>query len=504
MAETEYFDIVARVKGKEQVDEMKKSIEDAGEATKATNKDMVDWDDTMDESSKTVKNLDKVTGGLASQFVKVTNTIAKTVSGLKILRTAMIASVAGAVLVALAAVVAYWDDITNFVKGTNDELERNIQLSQRQLSNSEHALALLEAQEDTLLAQGMTQEEINNLKIQELRILEDIQKQELEMQKQRLADLVAIRTGATKGLEGFFRISQSILLNFAETIDEMLAKIGFETDFAKNIAGASNSVIDGIFGTADDIKETEKRIRELELAIAGTGSAVARLNEENRKLRGRGDQATVIEEGLEASGAIEDDAGLRALQERADAEIAITAYTTEQIGILQQAAADSEIERQKMLANQILAINADTFGKLAEVMGENTKAGKIAAAAQALINAYLGVTAIWANPTVLPEPFGTINKVASTALALTSALKAVQAINDVDTAGLPGSGGGGRGASSAGISAPSFNLVQGTAENQIVEGIQQQNEPVKAFVVSREVTSAQSLDRNIENEASLG
>ncbi len=78
--------------------------------------------------------------------------------------------------------------------------------------------------------------------------------------------------------------------------------------------------------------------------------------------------------------------------------------------------------------------------------------------------------------------------------------------------GLAALGKGGGGGSSAslgadagggGASAPSFNLVQGTGTNQIAETLQEQREPLQAYVVSSDVTSAQSLDRNIVDNATL-
>jgi len=60
------------------------------------------------------------------------------------------------------------------------------------------------------------------------------------------------------------------------------------------------------------------------------------------------------------------------------------------------------------------------------------------------------------------------------------------------------SGGGG------GVSAPSFNLVEGSGTNQIAQGLQGQDEPVRAYVVSGDVTTSQSLERNIQGDASLG
>jgi hypothetical protein len=63
--------------------------------------------------------------------------------------------------------------------------------------------------------------------------------------------------------------------------------------------------------------------------------------------------------------------------------------------------------------------------------------------------------------------------------------------------GSPQSGGG------SAPSAPSFNLVQGTGSNQIAEGLATQRRPLQAYVVANNVTSAQALDRNIINDASI-
>ena len=51
--------------------------------------------------------------------------------------------------------------------------------------------------------------------------------------------------------------------------------------------------------------------------------------------------------------------------------------------------------------------------------------------------------------------------------------------------------------------APSFNLVQGTGTNQISDSLSRQDNPIKAFVVSSDVSNAQSLDRNIVQNSSL-
>ena len=64
------------------------------------------------------------------------------------------------------------------------------------------------------------------------------------------------------------------------------------------------------------------------------------------------------------------------------------------------------------------------------------------------------------------------------------------------------SGGGGGGAPSP-PPAPSFNLVEGTASNQIADSVKSGNQPVKAYVTTGDVSSGQALDRNIVENASL-
>jgi len=51
---------------------------------------------------------------------------------------------------------------------------------------------------------------------------------------------------------------------------------------------------------------------------------------------------------------------------------------------------------------------------------------------------------------------------------------------------------------------PAFNVVGASSTNQLADAIGgQSKEPVKAYVVSNDVTSAQSMDRNIVNGASI-
>lgn len=68
---------------------------------------------------------------------------------------------------------------------------------------------------------------------------------------------------------------------------------------------------------------------------------------------------------------------------------------------------------------------------------------------------------------------------------------------------VPSPGGGG-GAGTT-IQAPDFNVVGASATNQLAESVAgQQSKPLRAFVVGKDMSTQQELDRNINNTASFG
>ena len=70
--------------------------------------------------------------------------------------------------------------------------------------------------------------------------------------------------------------------------------------------------------------------------------------------------------------------------------------------------------------------------------------------------------------------------------------------------GQSGSASGGAPSAAQGASAPSFNLVEGSEGNQIAQGLQRGDNPIRAYVVSQDVTTQQSLERKIVTSNSFG
>jgi hypothetical protein len=173
----------------------------------------------------------------------------------------------------------------------------------------------------------------------------------------------------------------------------------------------------------------------------------------------------------------------------------------------ERAKKELEIERLKYEGKVALARKtSEMLGVFSDLLGKETAEGKALAIAQATINAYLGISEVWKAENIYPEPWGTATKIASTAVIAASAFKTVK---DIAAVQVPGGGGGSAGSAPAGggsaPAAPSFNVVGAGGTSQLAQVMNNKGmPPVQAYVVASNVTSAQSLNRNIVNNATLG
>ena len=132
------------------------------------------------------------------------------------------------------------------------------------------------------------------------------------------------------------------------------------------------------------------------------------------------------------------------------------------------------------------------------------KIKKAASIAQTTIETYQASQSAYASQMAIPTPDAPIRAAVAAGIAIASGLARVKAIasQQFSGGGSSSSAGGGGGVSlpSAGSSA-TFNVVGNSNTNQIVEGINAN--PVQAYVVAGEVTTAQNLDRNRIKTATL-
>jgi hypothetical protein len=134
-----------------------------------------------------------------------------------------------------------------------------------------------------------------------------------------------------------------------------------------------------------------------------------------------------------------------------------------------------------------------------QIAGEGSAVGKAIGVAMAIINTKKAITAALGDSEV-PGFFRILHAAAIGAYGFKQ-VKDIMAVKlPVAAASKDGAGGG-----SMSVSAPSFNVVGAGGTSQIAEAVTgAQDRPMRAYVVSTEVSSAQELDRKTVSESSLG
>jgi hypothetical protein len=140
------------------------------------------------------------------------------------------------------------------------------------------------------------------------------------------------------------------------------------------------------------------------------------------------------------------------------------------------------------------------IGTLAGIAGEGTAAGKALGVASATIDTYVG-----ANKAIAKGGFaGIAQAIAIIATGLSNVKTILSTKVPKPTVGGVSTGGGGE-ATPALPSPPSFNIVGATETSQLADAIGgQTQQPVQAYVVANDITTAQSLENNIVEGATLG
>ena len=192
-----------------------------------------------------------------------------------------------------------------------------------------------------------------------------------------------------------------------------------------------------------------------------------------------------------------------------DMLLALQTDFNNKVNNLNEEASDNEIMWSEMTTDQKLEYAQKGLDGLAANLGKETAAGKAAAIASTLISTYQGAQASYQSLAAIPV-VGPALGIAAAAAAVAGGLQTVKSIQSTKTPQTAGMGSGGANISSPSRPAPpsvppAFNIVGASGTNQLAEAIGgQSQQPVKAFVVSNDVSTAQELDRNIVEGASIG
>jgi hypothetical protein len=172
---------------------------------------------------------------------------------------------------------------------------------------------------------------------------------------------------------------------------------------------------------------------------------------------------------------------------------------------------EASIQRNADFAKQGLTIISDLtemFGKKGEKQAKRAfQIKKAASISTALIDTFLSARSAYLSQfTPVPDPSSPVRGGIAAGLAVATGLVGVAKIASQKFEGGGSASGGGGGAEGGGggmgggTQAPSFNVVGNNGLNQLA---QLQQQPTQAYVVSGQVTTAQSLDRNRIQNATL-
>ena len=541
MAITQEIKIVADTsQATASVDKLNDSLKDTQTEAKKADKSI----DDVSSNGGAIAILDQLTGGLATRFKDAYEASKLFNVSLKATKGALIATGIGAFAVVLGTVVAYWDEIVEFITGANARLQEQINLNREIQESLNHDLKLLSAKEKLLIAEGKSTEEIKIQKekilliqLEQNQLLVDNLKTQLEREKAQVREItlwertkIAISGayGATalasaerkEAIEGSAEERKALQdlqnqITDALTRSEELKLSLIEINQKGAGAGGKTTKIDTTRESAQKQREIdlEERLKTLQAIedLENEFLLTQKSKEEQEEIKARekyftaierarqlGEETIILEEALQSE---LNEIRARYAKENADR---IDAQFRKDLANAKKLA-EQEEKIEEATANAKVSIRNQTSQLIQEIAGKDSIVGKGVAVASATISGIEGVqnayTTAQKSPITLGFPAYPVIQA-----GLAGAFSALQIGKILSTdptgksAGASSSSVGGGGTAPA----PSFNLVQGSGTNQIAESLNSAgNRPIQAYVVSSAVTSGQELDRNILDSSTI-
>ncbi|MDC1446488.1 hypothetical protein N8344_00790 [bacterium] len=569
-----------------QVDKVNEKVKEVSRNAKKAGDDLTE---SMVIGNAAVKQVDKVTGGLASALVKVGK--AATKSG-KAMRVALLSTGIGAITIAVGLLVEYWDEITDLIGGSNKELEKQIILNSENLNAVDRKLRNIRTQIELEKKQGKNVDDLiekeKSLVLEKRKaLLDQIDAEKLRLKQ--IKDEAELATWREKQLLSNQRLVKAGGKAVSKITEEERIAINDQQTKLDNLINAYDSFELGEIVEPKKIKDTgeteaEKLAEQQRLkAIDDKASSIeeitkleddylqSQLEKQTQEENAVYDKyfaqiqaaelynisTTVLEEArqkelqvisdkyteeakdkekkrLEDIQKIVNDATelseIQKLEKERAAALAeldlleatwiekarIAAYyqglINEETTLQNKEANDKQKEDDEKLQDAKFRVASQTIDAISSIgklfAGENEKNAKIAfkiskavGIAQAGINTSQAIMKAASETTdVTPtQSLRTANMIAMgvAGAAQIASIAAQKFEGGSDTVPKPSMGGGSQ--------APAFNVVGASGETQLADAIGSQTQrPARAYVVSNDVTTAQEMDRNIIEGASIG
>ena len=477
---------------------------------------------------------------------------------LKGIRTGIAATGIGLLVIAVGTLVAYWDDIKEAISGVSSEQEALNIKSQADVDLQKEKLESLGSQDNILKLQGLTEKQILQLKIKQTDEAIKAFEISIKNQEQTLKAQIQAEQRNKEILKGILKFILAPINLLLKTVDEIGAFLGKDWNLQDQVMDWTASLIFDPKEVEEEgmkaIAESKKALAELKNQQAGFKLEVQSIDkqaadarrqaqkeadskrladekEKNDKLKELAeDKAKFDLEQIELDEIRQEqayqrklDAAAKAAEEEKAMEDALKAerlaaeeadeirqeeaWAREQEGISKlQELKYAAVLQGLTLISDLSEVFAKKGEKQAKKAFEIQKAASIAAA---VITTYQSAVSAYQSQFLpLPDPTSPIRGAIAAGIAVAAGLGNVAKIasqkfeggGSISASATPSGGGGGGGASN--VITPNFNIVgNAQATNPLAglgEGI------IQAYVVSGEVTSAQSLDRNRVNNATFG
>ena len=477
---------------------------------------------------------------------------------LKGIRTGIAATGIGLLVIAVGTLVAYWDDIKSAISGVSAEQEALNAKSQKDVDLQNKKLESLDAQDNVLKLQGLTEKQILQLKIKQTDEAIKAYEISIKNQEQTLKAQIEAEKRNKEILKGILQFILAPINLLLKTVDEIGAFLGKDWNLQDQVMDWTASLI---FDPKEVEKEGMKAIAESKKALAelknqqagfkleiqaidkaaedarkqaqkeADAKRIAAEKEKNEKLKELAKEKAKFDlEQIELDEIRQEQAYQRKLDAAAKAAEIEKAqedkYKAEKLAAeeadekRQEDAYKRRLEGEEKLQElkyaavlqglTLISDLSEVFAKKGEKQAKRAfEIQKAASIAAAVITTYQSAVSAYQSQFLpLPDPTSPIRGAIAAGIAVAAGLGNVAKIasqkfegsGSISASATP-SGGGGGGAG-GGVVAPNFNLVgNAQATNPLAglgEGI------IQAYVVSGDVTTAQSLDRNRVNNATFG
>jgi len=381
-----------------------------------------------------------------------------------------------------------------------DKIERNLIVQRSKLESEIAQLRLKSRQEEQFSAEERKQALLDAQKLEDTLLDKETQFLELrrDAQIQENTFSRSNKENLTKEAEAIAAVNRQVAAraNAARQVQREVNTISKQIE-AQNKADAAEekanikklSDLKKTLRDAEAVSEQEKRELELIKIQEHYDNLIAQANENNIKtdeLEAARDEAKKLKQKeFDVKDAERKQKKLDDEKAVADASVQIT-----------KAEADA---KQKALNSY-----AGALSSISGVIGQETKAGKALAIASSLVNTYAAISGQLKAFSGVPVPGYAIAQAIATGVVGFANVKKIASVK------IPKTSGGGSGVSGSAPSGgaapapPSFNVVGASETSVLADTVAEQtNEPVQAYVVSNDVTTAQSLENNIVEGATL-